>query len=76
MESEDKKNVLPSTQESQVDPEENIELIVQDQTGESVQFKIKRKTKMRKMMDAYCTRKMLNMEAVRFRYYPSLGIIL
>ena len=76
MESEDKKNVLPSTQESHVDPEENIDLVVQDQTGEPVQFKIKRKTKMRKMMDAYCSRKHLDMNAVRFRYYPSLGIIL
>ena len=70
MDTEDKKSVLPPSQEeTQVDPEENIKLLVQDQTGESVQFMIKRKSKFRKMMDAYCNRKNLDLKAVRFRYY-------
>jgi len=48
--------------------EDNITLKVQDQGGDTVSFKIKRKTNLRKLMTAYCNKKNLDFKAVRFSY--------
>lgn len=47
---------------------EHINLKVSGQDGSVVQFKIKHKTPLRKLMSAYCDRAGLNIGAVRFRF--------
>merc|ERR1712066_767190 len=70
MDTEDKKNInMPfpgPAQEENV--EDNINVVVQDQSGNTVLFKIKRKTTLRKLMDAYCRRKNIDFNAVRFSF--------
>ena len=44
----------------------NIQLKVKDQQGSEVQFKIKKSTPLRKLMDAYCSRLGLTASQVRF----------
>merc|ERR1712119_258894 len=43
-----------------------IQLKVKDQQGSEVQFKIKKSTPLRKLMDAYCSRLGLTASQVRF----------
>ncbi|KAL3817610.1 hypothetical protein ACHAXA_006499 [Cyclostephanos tholiformis] len=43
-------------------------IIVKDQTGELIYFKIKRNTKMQKVIDAYATRKNMRADALRFLF--------
>merc|ERR1712070_642925 len=44
----------------------HIQLKVKDQQGSEVQFKIKKTTPLRKLMDAYCSRLGLQSSQVRF----------
>merc|ERR1712151_1056126 len=44
----------------------HIQLKVKDQQGSEVQFKIKKSTPLRKLMDAYCSRLGLQASQVRF----------
>merc|ERR1711972_1211789 len=44
----------------------HIQLKVKDQQGSEVQFKIKKSTPLRKLMDAYCSRLGLQSSQVRF----------
>merc|ERR1711948_121887 len=44
----------------------HIQLKVKDQQGSEVQFKIKKSTPLRKLMDAYCSRLGLTAAQVRF----------
>jgi len=44
----------------------HIQLKVKDQHGAEVQFKIKKATPLRKLMDAYCQRLGMNATQVRF----------
>merc|ERR1712172_106561 len=44
----------------------HIQLKVKDQQGSEVQFKIKKSTPLRKLMDAYCSRLGLTASQVRF----------
>merc|ERR1712017_31927 len=44
----------------------HIQLKVKDQQGSEVQFKIKKSTPLRKLMDAYCNRLGLQAQQVRF----------
>merc|ERR1712110_1083969 len=44
----------------------HIQLEVKDQQGSEVQFKIKKSTPLRKLMDAYCSRLGLTASQVRF----------
>merc|ERR1712075_34052 len=44
----------------------HIQLKVKDQQGSEVQFKIKKSTPLRKLMDAYCSRLELQASQVRF----------
>ena len=46
--------------------DDNIQVGVQDTSGQVTQFKIKMKTPLRKLMSSYCTRKQIGMDAVRF----------
>ena len=68
MEMEDKKDlILPRGPGPATDAEDNITLEVMDPSGgDSIQFKIKRKTILRKMMVAYCDRKRLEFGTVKF----------
>eukprot|EP00913_Durusdinium_trenchii_P033308 g31183.t1 len=45
---------------------QHIQLKVKDQQGSEVQFKIKKTTPLRKLMDAYCSRLGLQASQVRF----------
>merc|ERR1712086_1192183 len=45
---------------------QHIQLKVKDQQGSEVQFKIKKATPLRKLMDAYCSRLGLQASQVRF----------
>jgi small ubiquitin-related modifier len=45
-----------------------IELKIKDQDGGEVHFKVKYGTKMDKLFDAYCTKKGLDKNAVRFLF--------
>jgi len=45
---------------------QHIQLKVKDQQGSEVQFKIKKSTPLRKLMDAYCSRLGLQASQVRF----------
>merc|ERR1712045_815359 len=47
----------------------HIQLKVKDQQGSEVQFKIKKSTPLRKLMDAYCSRLGLQASQVRFMVY-------
>ncbi|KFB49668.1 AGAP000852-PA-like protein [Anopheles sinensis] len=47
---------------------EHINLKVLGQDNAVVQFKIKRHTQLRKLMNAYCDRAGLSMQVVRFRF--------
>ena len=58
----------PNSEEAGGGGEDNITLQVQDQGGDTVSFKIKKKTNLRKLMTAYCNKKGLDLKAVRFRY--------
>ena len=52
-----------------VGEDENINLSVVDQSGGApVQFRIKKTTPFRKLMDAYCNKLGLSKEAVRFTF--------
>ena len=52
-----------------VGEDENINLFVADQSGGApVQFRIKKTTPFRKLMDAYCKKLGLSKEAVRFTF--------
>ena len=68
MEMEDKKDlILPRGPGPATDAEDNITLEVKDPSGgDSLEFKIKRKTILRKMMVAYCDRKRLEFGTVKF----------
>ena len=68
MEREDKKDlILPRGPGPATDAEDNITLEVKDPSGgDSLEFKIKRKTILRKMMVAYCDRKRLEFGTVKF----------
>eukprot|EP00439_Symbiodinium_sp_Y106_P064948 s1078_g10.t1 len=48
------------------DAPQHIQLKVKDQQGSEVQFKIKKTTPLRKLMDAYCSRLGLQASQVRF----------
>mmetsp|Transcript_18227 Transcript_18227/g.32036 ORF Transcript_18227/g.32036 Transcript_18227/m.32036 type:complete len:90 (-) Transcript_18227:213-482(-) len=48
------------------DGPQHIQLKVKDQQGSEVQFKIKKSTPLRKLMDAYCSRLGLQASQVRF----------
>ena len=45
-----------------------IQLLVKDQSGGEVHFKVKTKTKFEKIMNAFCAKKSLEMSAVRFLF--------
>ncbi|XP_077983997.1 small ubiquitin-related modifier 3-like isoform X4 [Glandiceps talaboti] len=60
--SEDKKEVKPEG------GNDHINLKVSGQDGTVVQFKIKRHTPLKKLMNAYCVRQGLKVEALRFRF--------
>ncbi|CRG97834.1 small ubiquitin-related modifier, putative [Plasmodium gallinaceum] len=47
---------------------EHIQVKVRSPDGDEVFFKIKRKTKLEKLMEVYCNRLGQSMEAVRFLY--------
>ena len=51
----------------------HIQLKVKDQQGSEVQFKIKKTTPLRKLMDAYCSR--LGLQASRVRFMVDGGCI-
>eukprot|EP01082_Thalassiosira_pseudonana_P010194 g8948.t1 g8948 contig34:495094-495889(+) len=58
-----------SDNEGDAKPEEGSEQLtirVKDQNGEETYFKIKKTTKMKKIMDAYAQRKGINRTSVRF----------
>ena len=61
---------MPEENDINIKPEgnEHINLKVTGQDGSVVQFKIKHKTPLRKLMSAYCDRAGLNIGAVRFRF--------
>jgi len=50
------------------DAQEHINLKVKGQDGNIVHFKIKRKTQLKKLMEAYCARQSLQMEQIRFLF--------
>ncbi|XP_070552731.1 small ubiquitin-related modifier 3-like [Ptychodera flava] len=60
--SEDKKDVKPEG------GSEHINLKVTGQDGTVVQFKIKRHTPLKKLMNAYCDRQGLRRNAIRFTF--------
>ena len=64
---EDKKNIPLTPAPAQDEGNENITLVVQDQAGGELSFKIKRKTPFRKLMSEYCKRNNLDINVVRFR---------
>ncbi|PNW72397.1 hypothetical protein CHLRE_16g675861v5 [Chlamydomonas reinhardtii] len=45
-----------------------INLVVKDQEGSEVHFKVKMKTKLEKVIDAYCKKKALDASTIRFLY--------
>ncbi|KAG2447319.1 hypothetical protein HYH02_007649 [Chlamydomonas schloesseri] len=45
-----------------------INLVVKDQEGSEVHFKVKTKTRLEKVIDAYCKKKALDASTVRFLY--------
>jgi small ubiquitin-related modifier len=45
---------------------DHINLRVQSQDGSTVHFKIKKNTPMKKLMQAYCDRKGIRMDSIRF----------
>mmetsp|Transcript_39707 Transcript_39707/g.61977 ORF Transcript_39707/g.61977 Transcript_39707/m.61977 type:complete len:105 (+) Transcript_39707:57-371(+) len=47
---------------------EHINLKVKGQDGNIVHFKIKRKTNLKKLMDAYCSRQSLQADQIRFLF--------
>merc|ERR1712088_893535 len=47
---------------------EHVNLKVCGQDGSVVQFKIKRNTQLRKLMNAYCDRQGLDVNQIRFRF--------
>jgi len=49
-------------------PLEYINLVVKEQSGNEVHFKIKKKTQFKKLMDAYCQRMGLETNGLRFVY--------
>eukprot|EP00802_Teleaulax_amphioxeia_P030026 Tamp_32378.p1 GENE.Tamp_32378~~Tamp_32378.p1 ORF type:complete len:100 (+),score=35.96 Tamp_32378:150-449(+) len=48
---------------------EHINLKVKGQDGNIVHFKIKKKTQLKKLMEAYCARQSLRMDQTRFLYH-------
>ena len=59
----------PSTSELKSDQQaEQINLKVRDADGNEVQFRIKRHTALRKLMDAYCSRKGVDLASYRFLF--------
>ena len=75
---EDKKDlILPRGPGPATDAEDNITLEVKDPSGgDSLEFKIKRKTILRKMMVAYCDRKRLDFGTVKFRSFLVITLII
>mmetsp|Transcript_100166 Transcript_100166/g.146230 ORF Transcript_100166/g.146230 Transcript_100166/m.146230 type:complete len:98 (+) Transcript_100166:160-453(+) len=47
---------------------EHINLKVKGQDGNIVHFKIKKKTQLKKLMEAYCARQSLQMDQIRFLF--------
>ncbi|KAG2434202.1 hypothetical protein HXX76_007928 [Chlamydomonas incerta] len=45
-----------------------INIVVKDQEGAEVHFKVKSKTKLEKVIEAYCKKKALDASTVRFLY--------
>merc|ERR1712205_1225 len=58
--------LLPLAQMAEDAAAAHIQLKVKDQQGSEVQFKIKKSTPLRKLMDAYCSRLGLQASQVRF----------
>ena len=52
--------------DADVKDNENIQLGVQDQNGNVIQFKIKQSTQLKKLMNSYCSRKGIAMDTLRF----------
>mmetsp|Transcript_5040 Transcript_5040/g.12173 ORF Transcript_5040/g.12173 Transcript_5040/m.12173 type:complete len:96 (-) Transcript_5040:85-372(-) len=50
------------------DGAEHINLKVKGQDGNIVHFKIKRKTQLKKLMEAYCSRQSLQFDQIRFLF--------
>ncbi|XP_039259152.1 small ubiquitin-related modifier 2-A-like [Styela clava] len=50
------------------DGDQHINLKVSGQDGSVIQFKIKRRTPMKKLITAYCDRQGVQIEAMRFRF--------
>lgn len=47
---------------------QSLQLVVKDQHGGEVHFKVKVTTKFEKIMNAYCTKKSLDSKVMRFMY--------
>ncbi|BAM79244.1 ubiquitin-like protein Smt3 [Cyanidioschyzon merolae strain 10D] len=64
-ETSDKK---PVVSEGKTSGGDQINLRVRDADGNEVQFRIKKHTPLRKLMDAYCTRKGVDLHSYRFLF--------
>ncbi|GLC44482.1 hypothetical protein PLESTM_001604700 [Pleodorina starrii] len=51
-----------------------INLVVKDQTGNEVHFKVKMKTKLEKVFNAYCNKKGVEPSSVRFLFDGTRGM--
>ena len=58
----------PADQKPAEGGSEHVNLKVCGQDGSVVQFKIKRNTQLRKLMNAYCDRQGLDVNQIRFRF--------
>ena len=65
---EDKKPNADSKPNEANGDDENINLSVESPSGAPLQFRIKKTTPFRKLMDAYCKKLGLSKEAVRFTF--------
>lgn len=58
----------PEPEEAQPEESKHIEIRVKDQSENETQFRIKRSTPLRKVMDAYCQRSEKDRKSVRFLF--------